>query len=109
MSIVFRQLVRCVARFAMFAAPLLMLPCAQQVNAHSWYPQRCCGGKDCRRVDTIDFLPNGGMLIHAGPIEVLVPPHFVQEPSEDGFAHVCAVSITAGKYEPVCVFMPGTM
>ena len=91
-----------------FAVSLLILPSADQVNAHSWYPLRCCARQDCRKVDKIDFLPDGGMVMHAGPIEVLVPRHFVQEPSEDGDAHVCTVSIATGTYLPVCVFMPGT-
>ena len=60
-------------------------------------------------MDTIEYLPNGSMVVHAGSMEVVVPPHFVREPSRDGFIHICAVSITAGKYEPVCLFMPGTM
>jgi len=108
MSIVARRPVACLVGFAMLAAPTMMLPSAQPVHAHSWYPDRCCSGKDCRKVDRIEFLPDGGMRMRAGPMEVLVPRHFVQELSNDADAHICAVSITEGKYEPVCVFMPGT-
>jgi hypothetical protein len=89
------------------AACLLLLPTADQVNAHSWYPQRCCGGQDCRKIDKIDFLPDGGMVMHVGYMEVVVPRNFVLEVSEDADAHVC-VSIATGTYRPVCVFMPGT-
>ena len=94
------------------AAMLASIPLLQgsrgQAHAHSWYPPRCCGGKDCKKVERIDFLPDGAMLMHAGPIEVVVPRYFLQEPSADGDAHVCAVAIAVGRYLPVCVFMPGT-
>jgi hypothetical protein len=83
------------------------LPTADQGNAHSWYPRGCCGGQDCRRVDKIDFLPDGTMVMHVGYMEVVVPRDFVKQPSEDTDAHVC-VSIATGTYRPVCVFMPGT-
>jgi hypothetical protein len=95
------------ARVAILTPLALMVPSPQSGHAHSWYPKRCCGGKDCRKVDRIDFLPDGGMRMRAGPMDVIVPRHFVQELSQDGNAHLCAVSITEGKYEPVCVFMPG--
>lgn len=108
MSILPGRFVAFVVWLTAFGAPLVMLPSAQQVQAHSWYPKRCCGGKDCWKVDKIDFLPDGGMRMRAGRIEVLVPRHFVRELSDDADAHICAVSITEGKYEPVCVFMPGT-
>jgi hypothetical protein len=62
---------------------------------------------DCRKVDKIDFLPDGGMVMHAGYMEVVVPRNFVKEVSEDADAHVC-VSIATGTYRPICVFMPGT-
>ena len=90
-----------------YAASLLVLPTGDQVNAHSWYPQRCCGGQDCRKVDKIDFLPDGDMVMHVGYMEVVVPRNFVKEPSVDADAHVC-VSIATGTYRPVCVFIPGT-
>ena len=89
------------------AGPLAILPTVNPVNAHSWYPQRCCGGQDCRRVDKIDFLPDGAMVMHVGYMEVVVPRNFVTQPSEDMDAHVC-VSIATGTFRPVCVFMPGT-
>ena len=93
--------------FGVCAGLLLVLPSADPGIAHSWYPRRCCGGEDCRRVDKIDYLPDGDMVLHVGYIEVVVPRDFVKEPSEDTDAHVC-VSIATGTYRPVCVFMPGT-
>ena len=103
-----RQIVGYRTRLAMFAAPLLLLASAEGAHAHSWYPPRCCSGEDCRKVERIDFLPDGAMIMHAGPMKVMVPRFFVQEPSADGDAHICAVSIAIGIYLPVCVFMPGT-
>jgi hypothetical protein len=108
MSMISGRFVVSAVWFAAFGATLMMLSGAHQVNAHSWYPLRCCGDQDCRKVDKIDYLPDGGMVMHAGPMEVFVPHYFLQEPSEDGDAHVCAVSLTTGTYLPVCVFMPGT-
>ena len=89
------------------AGSLSILPTVDLVNAHSWYPQRCCGGQECRRVDKIDFLPDGDMVMHVGYMQVVVPRNFVTQPSEDMDAHVC-VSIATGTFRPVCVFMPGT-
>jgi hypothetical protein len=85
----------------------LIMPAGSQVNGHSWYPQWCCGGHDCRKVDKIDFLPDGDMIMHVGYIEVVVPSKFPKQPSQDANAHVC-VSIASGTYRPVCVFLPGT-
>jgi hypothetical protein len=100
--------VRFIAGLIAIGAFLVSLSDAREVYAHSWYPERCCGGKDCRRVDSIEFLPDGAMLMRAGSMEVFVPSDFVQEPSPDSDAHVCAVSSGTGGYVPVCVFMPGT-
>jgi hypothetical protein len=94
--------------FAAFSGFLLILPTTERVNAHSWYPLRCCGGYDCRKVDKIDVLPDGSMIMHAGAVEVVVPRNFIREPSQDSDAHVCAIPLVPGTYVPVCVFLPGT-
>lgn len=85
-------------------SPLLS---SHKAKAHSWYPQRCCGGQECRKVDKIDFLPNGDMVMHVGWMEVVVPRNFAKQPSQDADAHVC-ISFATGTFRPVCVFMPGT-
>jgi len=108
MSIVAVRRLVLVAWLTACCASLATFPSVQGAYAHGWYPRRCCGGNDCWRVDKIDILPGGDMLMHAGGIEVFVPRHFLQEPSVDGDPHVCAVSIATGVYLPVCVFMPGT-
>jgi len=86
---------------------LLVLPHGNHAKAHSWYPERCCGGQECRKVDKIDFLPSGDMVMHVGWMEVVVPRNFVKQPSQDADAHVC-ISFATGTFRPVCVFIPGT-
>ena len=97
---------RIAMRFVLLGFSLIM-PAGSQVNGHSWYPQWCCGGHDCRKVDKIDYLPDGDMIMHVGYIDVVVPSKFPKQPSQDANAHVC-VSIATGTYRPVCVFLPGT-
>jgi hypothetical protein len=75
--------------------------------AHSWYPDKCCGGQDCKVVDSIDLLPDGDQLFHAGPISVVVPAEFKRLPSQDNNVHVCVYRIGSGEYRPRCVFVPG--
>ncbi len=79
-----------------------------RVRAHSWYPQRCCGGQDCRKVDSIETLEDGDLLFHAGSISVVVPAEFMRLPSQDNDTHVCVYQIGNGEYRPRCVFVPGT-
>ena len=86
---------------------LLVLLCGNEAIAHSWYPRACCGAQDCRRVDKIDFLPGGEMIMHVGWMRVVVPPDFLRQPSHDSHAHVC-ISFATGTLRPICVFMPGT-
>ena len=86
---------------------LLVLAYGDHAQAHSWYPERCCGGEECRKVDKIDVLPSGDMITHVGWMEVVVLHNFVKQPSEDADAHVC-ISFATGTFRPVCVFMPGT-
>lgn len=75
--------------------------------AHSWYPQTCCNDKDCRVVDKVDPLPDGGELFHAGSITVIVPRHFKRLPSQDSHVHLCYYRVFTGEYRPRCVFVPG--
>jgi hypothetical protein len=77
------------------------------VQAHSWYPQTCCNDKDCRVVDKVDPLPDGGELFHAGSITVIVPRTFKRMPSQDSQVHLCYYRVFTGEYRPRCVFVPG--
>jgi len=76
-------------------------------RAHSWYPQTCCNDKDCRVVDKVDPLPDGGQLFHAGSITVIVPRQFKRLPSQDSNVHLCYYRVFTGEYRPRCVFVPG--
>jgi hypothetical protein len=93
--------------FGLATASSFIIWTASEVTAHSWYPQPCCGGQDCRKVDKIDFLPDGDMVMHVGWMAIVVPHNFARQPSQDADAHVC-ISFATGTFRPVCVFMPGT-
>jgi hypothetical protein len=77
--------------------------------AHSWYPEKCCGGHDCSKVDSIEKLEDGDLLFHAGSISVVVPAEFMRLPSPDNHTHVCVYEVRSGVYRPRCVFVPGLM
>jgi hypothetical protein len=82
------------------------LSLAGQALAHSWYPPQCCNEQDCRKVDRIEHLPDGTMLLHTGMLVVQVPRGFKEMPSKDADAHVCFYRNYMGRYVPRCVFMP---
>jgi hypothetical protein len=96
------------AVLALSVAVLLALA-ARDALAHSWYPARCCSGQDCRKVDSIEKLPDGDMLFRAGSISVVVPAEFMRLPSQDNDTHVCVYQVRGGEYRPRCVFVPGLM
>ena len=77
--------------------------------AHSWYPQKCCSGQDCMKVDSIEVLENGDMRFQAGAISVVVAAEFLRLPSQDNDTHVCVYQVGSGEYRPRCVFVPGVM
>lgn len=93
------------AVFCVCAAALsvLVVPYA---HAHGWYPLNCCSGHDCFKVDAIEYLSDGGMIMKAGRISVTVPKGFYQQPSLDQHAHVCAYPNGRGEFLPRCVFLP---
>jgi len=53
------------------------------------------------------MLADGSMVMDARPMHVLVPWGFLQQPSRDNDAHVCAYQMPTGQYVPRCVFLPG--
>ena len=81
---------------------------ASSVHAHSWYPPACCNENDCRKVDRVDYLPNGDLVMHFGSQDVIVPRSFEKQPSRDEDAHVCVYRTISGRWAPRCVFLPGT-
>ena len=84
-----------------------VLLAARHALAHSWYPEKCCGGHDCRKVDSIEKLADGDMLFRAGPISVVVPAEFMRLPSPDNDTHICVYQVRGSEYRPRCVFVPG--
>jgi hypothetical protein len=75
--------------------------------AHSWYPEKCCAGHDCAKVDSIEKLEGGDLLFRVGPISVVVPAEFQRLPSPDSDTHVCVYKVRGNEYRPRCVFVPG--
>ena len=101
----------CRTRYRNSCAPAVLAVAAWMiaspaVSAHSWYPPHCCTGQDCRKVDRIDYLPDGGLLLHFGGQQVEVPRGFSQQPSQDTDAHVCVFRGASGRWMPRCVFIP---
>ena len=94
---------------ALAAAGGEMLVLVPAVLAHSWYPPKCCTGHDCKKVDSIERLPDGDLLFRAGAIAVVVPAEFMRLPSQDNETHVCVYRLASGEYRPRCVFVPGLM
>ena len=90
------------ARVALAGAVLHPLP----LHAHSWYPPECCTGQDCKKVDRIETLPDGTLLMHFSGQQVIVPRGFTQQPSQDADAHVCVYRTVTGRWAPRCVFVP---
>ena len=78
------------------------------IQAHSWYPPHCCTGQDCKKVDQLEHLPDGSILMHFGGQQVVVPRGFTMQPSQDLEAHVCVFRGANGRWLPRCVFLPGT-
>lgn len=82
---------------------------AAPAAAHSWYPEKCCAGQDCAKVDSIEKLEDGDLLFRVGAISVVVPAEFQRLPSPDSDTHVCVYKVRGGEYRPRCVFVPGLM
>lgn len=86
---------------------LALLPViVQPSSAHSWYPPLCCNEIDCMVVTRLTRRADGALVIVAGHIDVIVPPGFPIEPSQDRDAHVCVYRDVRGIYHPRCVFLP---
>ena len=75
--------------------------------AHSWYPAYCCNERDCMKVDRIEYV-SGGMVMIVGGMRVFVPESMDKQPSQDTDAHVCVSRAQGGGWNARCVFMPGT-
>jgi hypothetical protein len=92
-------------------APFMFVIAVSQPSlllAHSWYPPQCCTGQDCKKVDGMEHLPDGSLLMHFGGQQVIVPRGFSMQPSQDMDAHVCVFRGVTGRWLPRCVFLPTT-
>ena len=85
------------------AGALLSFP--HLVDAHSWYPKRCCNDMDCFPADNVRRLADGTLELSKGPIRVRVTRTFPIESSPDGKAHFCVWDSGFG-LEARCVFLP---
>lgn len=79
--------------------------CHAPAHAHSWYPERCCGGKDCAPVTKIEQVPEGRYVTSEFG-RVLIPTDYKSMPSEDAQFHVCISAGEYGEVYPTCWFEP---
>jgi hypothetical protein len=75
------------------------------LNAHSWYPERCCGHHDCFPADDVRRLSDGTLELRHGTIVVRVTRTFPIETSPDARPHFC-VWHSGWSYEARCIFLP---
>jgi hypothetical protein len=87
---------------------LIAVSQSSPLQAHSWYPPHCCTGQDCKKVDQLEHMPDGSILMHFGGQQVVVPRGFTMQPSKDMDAHVCVFRGASGRWMPRCVFLPTT-
>jgi hypothetical protein len=78
-----------------------------EAYSHSWYPQDCCRGQDCRPVPCDELVETRYGLMWRGT--VLFNETQVR-PSLDQFCHVCAKEEQGAiiPYLPLCVFVAPT-
>ena len=67
------------------------------VKIHSWYPQECCSGNDCKPVPCGDILPIEGGYMWNG----LTFLNKIVKSSPDGLCHVCHLG-----ERTFCLFLP---
>lgn len=99
----------CQLACAVFISALLLI---DPVDAHSWYDEECCDGKDCHPVDcdAISEEPDG-FHWHYGPrrSDALLFTHSQLRPSRDGYCHVCHQMLFNGNpSNPICIYLRQT-
>lgn len=88
-------------------AVVLALDAAFPANAHSWYPEECCSGRDCMAADKMIRDSWGSNVVIVGPYRILIPSDYVPRPSPDGQIHICFIVDGEGSIpEFRCLFTP---
>ncbi len=78
-------------------------------QAHSWYSQQCCSGKDCEPISieavtesadgwTVDYMSKQGFVVHG------FTPRGKERDSQDGQFHGCAMPDRF-----LCLYVPRTV
>lgn len=70
---------------ALIACTLALL--ATAALAHSWYPQQCCGDRDCKPVPCDQLVEDRDGWLYIPTGNHFTPPQV--QPSQDRHCHVC--------------------
>lgn len=87
---------------------LFVIVATYSVQAHSWYPPRCCSGHDCRPIhpDDVTLTKEGYLIRENGQIIPYDSPKVMRTPPEGGGRyHRCSVGGTPGG-STICLFIP---
>lgn len=86
---------------------------AVAAEAHSWYPQECCSGRDCAPVRAIDQTMTKDGVMHwvltGKHGKAAVPKNFPMRESHDARMHVCMRYDPFGDLKVICIFVPPSM
>ena len=78
---------------------LTLLCVTSSAGAHEWYPNNCCGGRDCRVVACDQIHSDGNRWEYSGRfIE-----KFKTQVSPDGSCHICSNALSG----ILCIFLGG--
>jgi hypothetical protein len=96
-------------------APYILISTLSFVDlaeAHSWYDENCCSGKDCHPVACDEISEErDGFHWHYGPHpgDELVFAYAKLHPSIDGTCHVCHQNLLDGNpSNPICIYLRQT-
>lgn len=100
-------------KIAMFAAIFLLIVGSLPVQAHSWYPWECCGGRDCAPVqDTTRAVTKDGVMrlvVTSKYGKAVVPDSLPRRQSRDTRMHICMRYDAFGDLKVICLFVPPSM
>ena len=88
----------------------LMLALVVPAHTHSWYPQNCCSGQDCMRVERVETNNNGDYILYttfkSQNVFIFISKDAPMQSSSDEFWHICLRYDDRGHLKPICVFVP---